>query len=337
MEKKGLDAFFEKRKKLLRHFEKAGFEKEQVPGIHRNIFLTALFFTIMTAVLFFFYYLQGEYITYIIVMLLIFLIFGLGIISFIFAGIFYIYLDMKIYWRRKQVEKVLPEFLLLTSSNMKAGMLIDQALLYAIRPKFGILAKEIEIVIKDVIAGKDITEALERFSNKYDSELLDRSINLMNEGIRSGGRMAKILNKISINLSEIALQKKEMGASVTTYIIFISFASVGAAPVLLALARQLLDVIKKLISTLASSSTDSGGMSFLDFTVPELTGTDFSIFAVCMLMVSSLFSSMIISTIKKGDAKQGLKYIPIFMIVSITLYFLSNMVMSNLFGGMFSF
>ena len=94
MEKKGLDAFFEKRKKLLRHFEKAGFEKEQVPGIHRNIFFTALFFTIMTAVLFFFYFLQGEYITYIMIMLLIFLTFGLAIMSFVFMGIF---LNFKIF------------------------------------------------------------------------------------------------------------------------------------------------------------------------------------------------------------------------------------------------
>lgn len=337
MEKKGLDAFFKKRNNLLRYFEKAGFKKDDVPNIHKRILFVSLFFTIIFEVIFYFSYLQGKYITYIAFMVPLSMILGLAIIAFICASIFYAYLDIKTYWRKKELERVLPEFLLLTSSNMKAGMMIDQALLYAIRPRFGILAKEIEIVIKDIIAGKDTCKALENFSNKYDSELLKRSVNLINEGIRSGGKIAKILNKISINLSDIALQKKEMGASVTTYIIFISFASVAAAPVLLALARQLLDVIKKLISTLADTNISTGSMSFLSFTVPELTGTDFTIFAVSMLVVSSLFSSMMISTIKKGSIKQGIKYIPVFIITSTTLYFLSNMVMASLFGGMFSF
>ena len=41
---------------------------------------------------------------------------------------------------------VLADFLGLTSSNISAGMPIDRALWFAVRPKFGILAREIEEV-----------------------------------------------------------------------------------------------------------------------------------------------------------------------------------------------
>ena len=77
--------------------------------------------------------------------------------------------------------ELLTRLMKLTSANISAGMPIDQALWFAVRPKFGVLAKEIEEVAKSTIAGADLQTALIDFTKKYNSKILKRSINLIIE------------------------------------------------------------------------------------------------------------------------------------------------------------
>ena len=73
--------------------------------------------------------------------------------------LFFFYMDYKIYMRKVGIERVFPDFLQLTSANIRAGMAIDQALWHAIRPNFGVLAKEMEDVEKDKIEINGLEEA----------------------------------------------------------------------------------------------------------------------------------------------------------------------------------
>lgn len=329
-------SIFYKHRKLYDYFIKADYNKEKVKKIHKNIILYSFIISIIVLIFFISTFLEDASIKVIFAITLILLFFGTAIISFLSLIFFYSYIDLKIFWRKKEAEKVLPEFLILTSSNMRAGMLIDQALMYSLRPKFGILAKEMESVLKEVMSGKNLTDALREFTKKYDSDLLKRPFDIIIEGIETGGKTASILNKIGVSLSELDLQKKEMSSSVTTYVIFISFASIVAAPVLMALAGTLLEVIKTLMLTLSQTNMNSGPMNFMNFSVPELTQNEFIIFSIVMLTISSIFSAMIISTIRKGDIKQGLKYIPIYILTSIGIFFLAYLIIKSLFGGMFA-
>jgi pilus assembly protein TadC len=102
-------------------------------------------------------------------------------------GVYLFYLDMRIFKRTNAVEAVFPDFLQLTSANISAGMPIDRALWYAVRPGFGVLAKEIESVAKNTMAGEDLGSALTNFANKYKSRTIQRSISLLLEGMSAGG------------------------------------------------------------------------------------------------------------------------------------------------------
>ncbi|MBW3000177.1 type II secretion system F family protein [Candidatus Woesearchaeota archaeon] len=247
---------------------------------------------------------------------------------------FYLFLDLRIFKRRQEIEDVLPDFLQLTSANIRAGMPIDQALWFAVRPRFGVLAKEIEDVAKQTIAGQDLTTALRTFSKKYDSALVDRSINLLIEGLRAGGEVGDLLNRISTNIQETKLMKKEMSANVTTYVIFIGVASILAAPILFGLANGLITIIQQIMS---SVDLPTGAATGAPFTVSGSTVklSDFKIFALSSLIVTSFFSAAIIATIKKGSIKAGLKYIPIFIAVSIFLFLMAARFIGGAFEGFF--
>ncbi len=247
--------------------------------------------------------------------------------------LFYVMIDLKIYKRKVSIEDVLPDFLQLAASNIKAGMTIDHALWFAIRPRFGVLAKEIETVAKETMTGVDLKDSLRRFANKYESPLLKRTINMLIEGLEAGGEIGDLLNKIASNLKDQKLLMKEVAAGVTTYVIFITFAAIVAAPVLFALSGSLISVIQSIGGTLESSG--GAGSFALTFSSDAIKITDFKIFAVVSLFVSATFSAMMISTIKKGNIKAGIKYIPIFIITSLTIYYFAVKISTAVIGQVF--
>ncbi len=258
---------------------------------------------------------------------------------FVFLGllltlwlIFYIVIDLRIFKRRVGIEEVLADFLQLTSANVRAGMSIDKALWYAVRPQFGVLGKEIEIVAKETMSGKDLESALRGFSDKYDSPVLKRSINLLIEGIEAGGEIGDLLNKIAVDIQESTILKKELAANVTTYVIFITFASILAAPLMFALSGQMLGVIDSLMVDIDVPAGAAQGIN-ISLSESSISARDFRIFAVLCLFMTSYFSAIIVATIKKGDVKAGFKYIPTFIAVSILLFFIFSFVLGGFFGG----
>jgi len=248
-------------------------------------------------------------------------VFAFVILIFLLWIMFYFIVDLRIFKRKADIEDVLPDFLQLTASNINAGMTIDQALWFAVRPRFGVLAKEIEMVAKETMGGVDLKTALEKFASRYDSLILKRSVNMLNEGIEAGGEIGDLLNRIASNIQEQKALMKEMSANVTTYVIFITFSTIVAAPFLFALSGVLIEVVQNLGSALGGSTNVAATVGLpLTFSGSGVSDSDFRIFVIISLTMSSLFSAMMISIIKKGNIASGVKYIPIFIAVSISIY-----------------
>lgn len=243
---------------------------------------------------------------------------------------FFLYTNLRIYNRTKEIEKVLPDFLQLASANIRAGMSIDKALWFSIRPRFGILAKEIEVVAKKTMAGEDLEEALKDFGAKYDSPVLERTVNLLIEGLDAGGEIGDLLNRIASNIQENQLTRKDMAENVSAYVIFISFATIVAAPMLFALSFELLTVVKTLSADLNFSEQTVGASIPIKFSTQGIDLGDFRIFVFTNLIITSVFSALIAATIQKGDVKAGVKSIPMFVILTLGLFFMFSKVLHGL-------
>lgn len=229
----------------------------------------------------------------------------------------YFFVDLRIYSRTKEIERILPEFLQYVASNLKGGMSFDRALWSAIKPRFGVLAVEIEIAAKKVMTGEDVDEALKEFTKMYDSPMLRRSFDLIIEGMRGGGRIVDLIDKVIENINESQTLKKEMAASVTSYVIFISFIVIIVAPALFALSFQLLTIV----NSFASKMGDTGAANMpIKFSSMSIDPEDFRTFSMMAVGIIAAFSSMIISIIRRGDIKGGIKFVPVFLALSIIDY-----------------
>lgn len=251
---------------------------------------------------------------------------------------FFFYVDYRIFQRKTEIEAVFPDYLQLVAANINAGMPVDKSLWFAIRPRFGILAKEMQEVAKATMVGEKLSEGLLGFSKKYDSVTIERALNLLLEGMESGSEIGDLLTRVATNMRETEIIKKEMAANVMTYVIFILFATVGVAPFLFGLTTELIVIMTSIFSNMnfGESSASFGGMgSMFANSSSTISLRDYQIFAVASIIMSSTFASIIISIIQKGNAKEAFKKIPVYSLIGITIYYISFSVLHWALGGMF--
>ena len=176
--------------------------------------------------------------------------------------------------------------------------------------------------------------ALLEFGKSYDSDLLHKSVILLIEGIKSGGELSSLVNNISWNIKETQLLEKEIAAETTTYTVFVVFASLFAAPALYALAHRIILIMTTVTSKIDTSAA-AGVITPIPLTIgaQAITSQDFKIFAIVNLFLTSCIYAMMISKIKRGSAKAGLKLIPFFIATSIVLFLILIVILGQLFKG----
>ena len=258
------------------------------------------------------------------------------VVQLFFAALFillvYFYLDLKIYFRTKKMEEQLPDFLQVLSANLKGGMIFERALWAAIKPRFNVLGSEMAKASKKVMTGYETGKALTELTERYDSLMLRRTVDLMISEVESGGNVAELIDRLVDNLKETKELKDEMSASAIAYVIFISVIVVVISPLLFALSFHLLAVITSFISKLSIATQRTAALPFVFSKVNVNTG-DFRMFSIIAISIISFFSSLIVAIVEKGDMKGGLKYIPIYVFGSMALYFLFMKVLGTLFAG----
>ncbi len=238
--------------------------------------------------------------------------------------------------RAREIEEVLPDALQLIASNVRAGMTIDKAIWLSARPEFGILEEEIRKVGAKSLGGTPIREALFSMTEKIKSNILDRAVRLIVEGMESGGELASLLEETSIHIRTSQALKQEIRSSVMMYTIFIFFATVLGAPFLFAISLFFVEIMNKLWGPELLQAAQTLQQGLLKISAPQITGTELFYFAIAALIITSFFGSLIIGLIQYGQEKRGLKYLPLLMGGSIAVFFIARFVLGLFFGSLFA-
>ena len=73
----------------------------------------------------------------------------------------------------------------------------------------------------------------------------------------------------------------------------------------------------------------------INFASPSLDPEDFLSFARLAVLTVAGCSSMIVSMVSRGDIKGGLKYLPIFVIISLITFAVVNKIFTAVFAAKF--
>ncbi len=179
-----------------------------------------------------------------------------------------------------------------------------------------------------MFSGKSLENALLDLSKKIDSNILERTIWLINEGMKKGGELGNLLLRVSRDLQNEEALRKEINANVSMYLTLILISSAIAAPILFGASTM--------VAEMMSIQTESISIGLGNESIPVLGGLLNSngnevekisieilwLFSIATMLITSLFASFLIGIIKYNREISGIKYFPIIAIIAIIIYFL---------------
>jgi flagellar protein FlaJ len=232
--------------------------------------------------------------------------------------------------RAKKMEKVLPDFLLLIASNMRAGMTPFTAFIRAARPEFGELSAEVIAASSNLGATASLNDALDELSKRFDSIILRRVVVVFKKGVHAGGKLASLLVSSAEEIRKIHDLQAELVISTRTYAIFLGFIVIIIMPFLLSISGQFVAMflqVKAQTAAVGTGGTRAVPMFSGDILVTPEEMTNLGYFS---LVMTSILVSCLAGVLMSGRALDGVKYAPLFIVASIIMFFISRIFI----GGM---
>lgn len=237
------------------------------------------------------------------------------------------------------VEKILPDALQLIASNIKSGLTTERAMFVSARSEFGPLSVELKNASKMIVSGERIGTALMNIPKKIKSKVLERTLWLISEGIKSGGQISGLLIQLSIDLREENALQEEIKASIGMYIMLIFFSAAFGAPMLFGISSYIVGVLSEQTAELNITpeqmleySAKNPVLGLIGISKSAITEDFVVLFSMVALFTTCIFASLTLGVITNGKETRGVKYIPLMLAIAFALFFIVRILVQQAFG-----
>lgn len=242
--------------------------------------------------------------------------------------LFSLWLYYRVENRRHEVEKILPDFLLLVSSNIRAGSTPFASFRLSALPQFGLLSREVGFATAKSLGNQSFERALSDIASRVKSRLLNESVALFSQSMKQGSNLSRLLETIAFDVRRSQELQQEMLASTRMYVMFVGFIAVVATPVLMAISVQFL----RIVQSIQNQSLEQGSTGVLSLSL-SIT-PDFLLQASAVLLIgNALLASLLLGILQGGHARLGLKYFPVLAVASLALLVVFLNALSGLFAS----
>lgn len=245
--------------------------------------------------------------------------FGVALFAF-YTHLYYLIED-----RTRRTEKALPDFLLLVVANLRAGMTPLNSFVVASRPEFGPLSEEVRRSAKKLTGGESVSLMFMDLATRFDSSIFRNMVGFFDRAIRSGGRLASILESSSDYVRRVDEMRQEVVMITRSHVIFLAFMVMFIMPFLLSVSVEFV----KLVQGIPVFSSGDAALPF--FTGRVTVDPDFIILvSTVLIMMTSTLVSLMLGIITRGQPFYGVKYIPMIAAFSLMMFFLAQRFLTTL-------
>lgn len=250
------------------------------------------------------------------------------------AALIYMHLYYLISDRTQRVEAVLPDFLLMVAANLRSGMTPFAAFQAAARPEFGPLQSEISYVSSRALGSESFAEALKGLTTTIDSPMLRRLIVFFENGLKSGGRLAYLLETSADEIRETEDIKRQMVINTKTYAIFVVFILLFGLPLLLAISTQFLSVFAKVQASITEAGSSGGGAGLAGLSAPKIKVDVKFIDQTTYIIIigTSILTAVLVGIIAEGKTLYGLKYFPPLALAATVMFWIFKALINGFVG-----
>lgn len=212
--------------------------------------------------------------------------------------------------RQQEKEEMFLAFSRDLVENVKSGTPIGKSIINLERRNYGALSPHVVKLSGQISLGIPLSTALNTFANDTGSRVISRSVSLISEAEKAGGRIETVLESVANSVNQIDTLKKERKASVANlvtqgYLIFLVF-----IVIMLVLQYSILPLVTDL-----SLPSGEVGLSFGVGNPGNLTNFSTPLFV--MLLFQSFFAGLVIGKISEGSIRNGYKHS--FILLAIAL------------------
>ena len=239
-------------------------------------------------------------------------------IAFVIAGLpFFIGLIVGGGIERKK-DEVFLEFARDLVENVKAGTPISKSILNLRNKDYGVLNIYVEKLANQISLGIPIKTALETFARDLRSSTISRSVTIIGESEKAGGKIDQILDSVVISISQIGKLKKERRAAmynlaVQGYIIFMIF-----IVIMIVMQYRVLPIAAKLSSDESGFGVGGDQLNIVGIGSGEkVSPEELSKPFIYLLLVQGFFAGLVIGKLSEGTIKAGLKHSFILVVLAL--------------------
>lgn len=197
------------------------------------------------------------------------------------------------------------------------------------REEFGPLAEEMKVITTMSMGTTSFSESLKMMSEKVDSRILKETVSFLAESIKSGGKLADLLEASSEDISQTQEMKKEMISGTKMYAMFVLFVIVIATPLLMSISVQFLEMITSIQTDQTVAGQGSLNLGFLSSQL-AITTEFMQNISIVLLFGNAILSSLFVGVLTERKAKLGIKYSPIIFIVSLIVFIAFKTIISGI-------
>lgn len=201
----------------------------------------------------------------------------------------------------KKIEEYMPNFLRDIAEMSRAGLTLPRAIETVAKGEYGDLSKEVKLMNASMSWGVSFEDTLENFSARINTPLISRSVALITQANRAGGRVSSVLEAAARDASEIKLLQRERSGNMIVYLVIIYMAFFVFIFVILMLTATF---VPTMAQAGQAASAAGAGSQFLGAFDPE----KFTRILFHASVIQGFVSGLVAGQLGEGEFFAGLKH-----------------------------
>jgi flagellar protein FlaJ len=220
--------------------------------------------------------------------------------------------------RRGAVEDALPDALHHMAVAIKTGLVLESVIAEIGEADYGPLSEEFAQVVLEIKRGRTLRDAFLNFALRSGSKDIVRAINLLLEGMESGGPISDVLDEVSEDMKSTKEVKQDRKTFTSQQISFLAMASLMAGPFVMGVVGALPQIME-------AAMEGAGGEGAMD--MAEIYQVVDALTAYVILQAIS--TAIMMGVIMFGEFKSGTKFMIPMAIVAYAVYSVVKYIMPS--------
>lgn len=226
---------------------------------------------------------------------------------------------MKADKRKAQIEDALPDALHHMSVAIKTGLVLESVIAEIGEADYGPLSEEFAQVVLEIKRGRTLRDAFLNFAARSGSKDIIRAVNLLLEGMESGGPISDVLEEVSEDMKSTKEVKQDRKTFTSQQISFLAMASLMAGPFVMGVVGALPQIMETAMEG-AGGAGQTVDMGEIYQVVDALT---------VYVVLQALSSAIMMGVIMFGEFKSGFKFAIPMMIIAYAVYSVVKYIMPS--------